>query len=203
MKHQHAELILQYALDAMETDRPWERWECQSFDYPPTKGQWGAAEHNDMQWYTGSNYRRKADAPPVPWHLLEAHKSTDMSHKEDIGVDLGSDTTDTEDKPKPVDLSALIDSGIDCEFWEADCYTTIGNLTNIKGKNAYRSDLHWYEHCVPRMNYWFSGMNFDYPVGLRYNLFEAGLDVEVTESLDAFRITGLRDGYCWPWELRE
>jgi len=26
-KHKHAELILQYAQDAMETDKPWERWE--------------------------------------------------------------------------------------------------------------------------------------------------------------------------------
>ena len=27
MKHKHADLMLQYAEDAMETDRPWERWE--------------------------------------------------------------------------------------------------------------------------------------------------------------------------------
>lgn len=26
-KHKHAELMLQYAQDAMETDEPWERWE--------------------------------------------------------------------------------------------------------------------------------------------------------------------------------
>jgi hypothetical protein len=28
MKHPHAELMAQYAQDAMETDKPWERWEC-------------------------------------------------------------------------------------------------------------------------------------------------------------------------------
>lgn len=27
MKHPHAELMKQYAEDAMETDKPWERWE--------------------------------------------------------------------------------------------------------------------------------------------------------------------------------
>ena len=27
MKHKHAELMMQYAQDAMETDKPWERWE--------------------------------------------------------------------------------------------------------------------------------------------------------------------------------
>ena len=26
-KHIHADLMLQYAQDAMETDKPWERWE--------------------------------------------------------------------------------------------------------------------------------------------------------------------------------
>jgi len=25
--HKHADLMLQYAQDAMETDKPWERWE--------------------------------------------------------------------------------------------------------------------------------------------------------------------------------
>lgn len=27
-KHIHAELMAEYAKDAMETDKPWERWEC-------------------------------------------------------------------------------------------------------------------------------------------------------------------------------
>ena len=30
MKHKHAELMMQYAQDAMETDKPWERWEYQT-----------------------------------------------------------------------------------------------------------------------------------------------------------------------------
>ena len=30
MKHKHAELMMQYAQDAMETDKPWERWQYQT-----------------------------------------------------------------------------------------------------------------------------------------------------------------------------
>jgi hypothetical protein len=31
-KHIHAELMRQYAQDAMETDKPWKRWECNVID---------------------------------------------------------------------------------------------------------------------------------------------------------------------------
>ena len=34
--HKHAALMLQYAQDAMETDRPWERWEL----YSDKKKEW-------------------------------------------------------------------------------------------------------------------------------------------------------------------
>jgi len=56
--HVHAELMAQYAQDALETDRPWERWQSRS------KG----AAHDNMAWRTmyghpkwqGSrDYRRK------------------------------------------------------------------------------------------------------------------------------------------------
>lgn len=35
-KHTHAELMMQYAQDAMETDEPWERWEV----YGKITGRW-------------------------------------------------------------------------------------------------------------------------------------------------------------------
>lgn len=38
MKHIHAELMLQYAQDAMETDKPWERWEYFSIAINEWKG---------------------------------------------------------------------------------------------------------------------------------------------------------------------
>ena len=40
-KHIHADLMLQYAQDAMETDKPWERWElryCEEESWAPCGG---------------------------------------------------------------------------------------------------------------------------------------------------------------------
>ena len=52
--HKHAALMLKYAQDAMETDRPWERWEvaapneCKGCEIPPS-------------WSEDHNYRRKPE----------------------------------------------------------------------------------------------------------------------------------------------
>lgn len=77
MKHKHAELMLQYALDAMETDTPWEWWEC-AFVSSEGLGRWeplAAPTHSVPSMIFNYEYRRKADAPPVPWHLLDAYKT--------------------------------------------------------------------------------------------------------------------------------
>lgn len=52
-KHIHAELMLQYAQDAMETDKPWERWECCRSD-----GVWDELSKHPM-WTERMGYRRK------------------------------------------------------------------------------------------------------------------------------------------------
>ena len=53
-KHVHAELMMQYAQDAMETDKPWERWEfCVS-----STGEWLSATDNPF-WGDKCKYRRK------------------------------------------------------------------------------------------------------------------------------------------------
>ena len=54
MKHKHAELMMQYAQDAMETDKPWERWEGN------TGGVLGWVDmlHNPT-WVNDMSYRRK------------------------------------------------------------------------------------------------------------------------------------------------
>ena len=54
MKHKHAELMMQYAQDAMETDKPWERWE---FYNKPTESWLGTTNHPN--WDTVYKYRRK------------------------------------------------------------------------------------------------------------------------------------------------
>ena len=52
-KHPHAELMFEYALDAMETDKPYERWEFCSFgaDWRPLI--------KEPIWQTDYEYRRK------------------------------------------------------------------------------------------------------------------------------------------------
>lgn len=53
MKHKHAELMAEYAKDAMETETPWERWECR-YDTMP----WSKLGHQPI-WDPLFSYRRK------------------------------------------------------------------------------------------------------------------------------------------------
>lgn len=54
--HKHAALMLQYAQDAAETDRPWERWEASTiYD----GGIWIPCEEGYTMWHRDCKYRRK------------------------------------------------------------------------------------------------------------------------------------------------
>lgn len=55
-KHIHADLMIQYAKDATETDKPWDRWEI----YSEVNDRW---EHLKCQAFFTENYqyRRKPD----------------------------------------------------------------------------------------------------------------------------------------------
>lgn len=68
MKHPHAELMMQYAQDAMETDKPWERWQfLDGFD-----GQWKDGESGvSPAWFLHIQYRRKPN-PYEPTLLDQA-----------------------------------------------------------------------------------------------------------------------------------
>ena len=60
--HKHAALMLQYAQDAAETDRPWERWE---FEVKPDV--WcDISEH--PAWLEHKSYRRKPQVIKVGRH---------------------------------------------------------------------------------------------------------------------------------------
>ena len=52
--HKHAHLILQYAQDALETDKPWERWELR----PMGREQWHACSSR-ITFSERFEYRRK------------------------------------------------------------------------------------------------------------------------------------------------
>ena len=52
-RHKHAELMAQYAQDALTTDKPWESWEFKSFH-----GTWLSLKSNP-RWHTDQQYRRR------------------------------------------------------------------------------------------------------------------------------------------------
>ena len=53
--HKHAQLMLQYAQDAAETDRPWERWELREF----STDEWRTLISHPL-WVDQFEYRRKS-----------------------------------------------------------------------------------------------------------------------------------------------
>lgn len=56
--HKHAALMLQYAQDAMETDKPWERWEVRiAANVQPNAVFERLSSH--PKWDTNNEYRRK------------------------------------------------------------------------------------------------------------------------------------------------
>jgi len=193
MKHVHAEQMAQYAQDAMETDKPWLRWEYRFGE--KGSGDWSewrrCAEYN--LWMTDSyrafQYRRKSTK-------------------------------------KPVDLSVLIDSGIDCEFMnEHGTKVSIGKLVAFQDKpKQYMGDTGSMmplnaEHCRPRLNHihaW-QGGECPLPEGFMVKIYYC--EGKYPEKLDehkcrwdhsykggdiiAFEVIGLADGYCYPWQTEE
>ena len=55
-KHIHAELMKQYAEDAMTTDEPWKLWEY--LEYYSNRWHWTPLKDNPL-WDTDEKYRRK------------------------------------------------------------------------------------------------------------------------------------------------
>lgn len=122
---------------------------------------------------------------------------------------------------KPIDLSVLIKSGIDCEFSESNTTGVryIGKLCSAGAdysRALTNNRFDTWACCRPRMNHLHAWAGGNCPL-------PEGLEVEVTfrdrspitartgpefrwdhrgTSYDiiAFEVLGLQDGYCWPWE---
>ena len=62
--HKHAALMLQYAQDAAETERPWERWEFK------TDGDTWVELIKNPSWFEDRKYRRKPQAIRVGRHAF-------------------------------------------------------------------------------------------------------------------------------------
>ena len=80
MKHKHAELMMQYAQDAMETHKPWERWEW----YVLAIKSWVTMSSNP-DWNTRTEYRRKPKMLRVTLENGEV-VSWPEPHKGDLNV---------------------------------------------------------------------------------------------------------------------
>ena len=124
---------------------------------------------------------------------------------------------------KPIDLSVLIQSGIDCVFWDG----SIGVLSEISSAPQYHMRVGTekshgytpYSECRPRMNYWHNWQGGDCPIpeGLavlvtyrsgREHPIVSGSVIEhrwehTGSPLDiiAFKVVGVIDTHCMPWEL--
>ena len=58
--HKHAALMLQYAKDAMETDKPWERWEWRDIYHDGDDAPWKQLSFHPV-WNMDSEFRRKTE----------------------------------------------------------------------------------------------------------------------------------------------
>ena len=80
MKQKHAELMMQYAQDAMETDKPWELWE---YSHSSSNG-WRNLDEMPS-WLIGNDYRRKPKMISVT--LMDGEVlSWPEPHKGDLNV---------------------------------------------------------------------------------------------------------------------
>jgi len=124
---------------------------------------------------------------------------------------------------KVIDLSVLIESGIDCEFSDESEFlcmnTRIANLRVVdRGPSWYASNSpNQYLYCRPRMNHihaW-QGGECPLPEGFLVRVWRRAVAIEDKrqfavehlhwsytheDDIIAFEVLGLADGYVMPWE---
>lgn len=124
---------------------------------------------------------------------------------------------------KVIDLSVLVGSGVDCEFWDEEGEVLIGALTHsFDGSGPYQCDKRlWFPHCQPRMNHWHSWQGGECPLPEGF-VVEAYTrtgrllpEAEATTlrwrwrysyphndpDIITFRVLRKADDYCMPWEV--
>lgn len=109
----------------------------------------------------------------------------------------------------PVDLSVLVNSGVDCEFWDGnEDIKFFGMLNNIISDEKYRyidREESW-PYCQPRMNHWMSPRN-DNEAVMWDKLRDAGFIVHVAYDnfgeVQDYAVEGVQDGRCMPWEVEK
>ena len=110
---------------------------------------------------------------------------------------------------KIVNLPTLIGTGIDCEFWnEKGLPIVTSPLIAIQAGSTYAystTTMTGFLYCRPRYNRWFSHRDISFP---DYTSVEEGLTAlgfKFSKSMEntMFRITGLQQGWKYPWENGE
>jgi hypothetical protein len=183
--HKHAALYAQIALDAAKTDKFYELYEGHYTTAWLTKGAQNGFDPD-------VDYRRKHNAD----ELLAAMLAPKLT---------------------PVDMRVLI--GVDCEFGAEGKYWPLESIDNSSGYK-YRALGNGWPQCKPRMNHFHYHNGGACPLPDGFNVL---LVTTARSSKSAFRstsndwlamgvslgdivgysITGLTDGYCWPWECEQ
>ena len=163
-------------------------------------------------------YQKVADGGEIEFNYVRLWQAISE------GPTLGSSTDNWRIKPtnKVIDLSVLIESGIDCEFSDKTSErTTIGKLLGVTDVEGYpyktgNSRADEYEQCSPRQDHIHAWQGGECPLpegflialqfrGDSYMITTNYIDINWThegEALDiiAFEVLGLADGYVMPWE---
>jgi len=108
---------------------------------------------------------------------------------------------------KVVNLAALIGTGIDCEFWNGkELPIVISPLIAIQAGSIYAystTTMTGFLYCRPRYNRWFSHRDINFPeyTSVAEELSALGFEFEKNiGSTYMYRITGLHEGWKYPWE---
>lgn len=150
-------------------------------------------EHTDGEWRTGGGALNPISCEDWEWRIKPAKKA--------------------------VDLSVLIKSGIDCEFWSGNKSKNIHKLMCISNKDYKAKGRKYYNKCRPRMDNWHSWQGGDCPlpegfiidVTTRDNRILKGKEVQdlrwgfkkLEGDIIAFKVIGLAEGWCYPWQVEE
>lgn len=168
-------------------------------------------------------YQQVADGGEIQLYLIRPPENQPKWEDSKNGPNLASDPDMWRIKPKlkPVDMSVLIASGIDCEFTSRSdkSHWYIGKLRSIDSF-YYPTWNAPHIYCHPRMNHihaW-QGGECPLPEGFRVRAFlrkkGAGIDGKEVSlgklewnhedcrgDIIGFEVLGLDEGYCWPWEV--
>ena len=99
---------------------------------------------------------------------------------------------------KVVDMSILIRSGIDCEFYDADGdLCAYGELFSIDDDGKFISEFgESWSICVPRTEWWQSSLNINIAI---YELANAGFEYRLGINGQCVLFEGAKDDYVFPW----